>query len=127
MLALYFFGRTLTMLVGERRFLLVYFVGGILGNVLYMLLNISSVFPVIGASGAVYAVAGALVVMVPKVRVALWGIIPMPLWVFVIVFLVVLSLPPLIDIGIAWQAHIGGLVAGLVAGYIFRRRGRYYH
>jgi membrane associated rhomboid family serine protease len=124
MIALFFFGRTLVMLVGVSRFLLVYFIGGIAGNVLYLLLNMSSVFPLVGASGAIYAIAGVLVVMAPKMRVAVWGIIPMPLWVFVIVFLLLLSLPPFVAVNVAWQAHVGGLAVGLIAGYFFRRRMR---
>lgn len=127
MLALFYFGRMLTMIIGPNKFLLVYFVGGILGNLLFLLLNISSLSLLIGASGAVYAVAGALVVLAPNVRIAFWGIIPMPLWVYVLIFLVLLSLPPFVAIGIAWQAHMGGLVTGLVAGYIYRRSGRYYY
>lgn len=125
MLALYFLGRTLTMLVGANKFLLVYFVGGIIANILYLLLNMSSIIPLVGASGAIYAVAGALVVMVPNMRVALWGIIPMPLWVFVVVFLVLLSLPPLVATDVAWQAHMGGLLVGLIAGYFFRKGMRF--
>jgi len=125
MIALFFFGRTLAILVGVNRFLLVYFIGGIAGNVLYLFLNMSSTFPLVGASGAVYAIAGVLVVMVPNMRVALWGIIPMPLWVFVIVFLLLLSLPPFVAVNVAWQAHLGGLAVGLIAGYFFRRKMRY--
>jgi membrane associated rhomboid family serine protease len=125
MVALYFFGSTLIRLVGSGRFLLVYFVGGIIGNVLYLLLNLSSIGILVGASGAVYAITGALVVMIPNMRVALWGIVPMPLWAFVIVFMILLSLPPFIDSNIAWQAHLGGLTVGLIAGFFFRRRIHY--
>jgi len=122
MIALFFFGRTLVTLVGSGRFLLVYFVGGIVGNLLFYILNLSSFAPLVGASGAVYAIAGTLVVMVPNIRVALWGIIPMPLWVFVIIFLLILSLPPFVAVDVAWQAHLGGLVVGLIAGYFFRKK-----
>lgn len=125
MFTLYFFGTFLARLVGDRRFLLLYFIGGLVGNVLFLLLNLSSFTPLVGASGAVYAIAGALVVMIPNMRVALWGIIPMPLWVFVIVFLGLLSLPPFVGTNIAWQAHIGGLAVGLIAGFFFQRRIRY--
>ncbi len=112
-------------MVGPNRFLLVYFIGGIIGNALFLLLNLNTISQVVGASGAVYAVAGALVVMVPNARIALWGIIPMRLWVFVAVFMVLLSVPPFAGSNIAWQAHIGGLAAGLAAGFIFRRRMRW--
>jgi membrane associated rhomboid family serine protease len=127
MIALFFFGRVLYQIVGQNRFLLVYFGGGILGNIVFMLLNATTGIPVVGASGAIYAIAGALVVIMPRVRVALWGVIPMPLWVFVIVFLGLLSLPPFAGGDIAWQAHMGGLAAGLIAGYLFKRRGRHFY
>jgi membrane associated rhomboid family serine protease len=123
MLVLFFFGRFLIMLVGQNRFLWVYFGGGILGNILYILLA-EPLSIAVGASGAVYALAGALVVMMPKLRVYLYFIVPLPLWFVVLVFFVLWSFIP--GLGIAWQAHIGGLIAGLIAGYFFRRRLRYY-
>jgi membrane associated rhomboid family serine protease len=121
MLTLFFFGRVLYQIVGQNKFLAVYFIGGILGNVAFMLFNMSSMSLVIGASGAVYAVAGALVVLMPNMRVMMWFIAPMPLWVVVLIFFVLWSFIP----GVAWQAHMGGLATGLVAGYIFRKSGRY--
>jgi membrane associated rhomboid family serine protease len=117
MITLYYFGRVLTQLVGQNKFLLLYFGGGILGNILYILLG-EPLSIAIGASGAVYAIAGALVVMMPTMRVAIWGILPMPLWLVIILFFILWSFVP----GIAWQAHVGGLVAGLIAGYFFRKR-----
>jgi membrane associated rhomboid family serine protease len=121
MIVLFFFGRALSNLVGHNKLLLVYFIGGIAGNALYLLLG-DSLSVAIGASGAVYAVAGALTVIAPKIRVLLYFIVPMPLWVVVLVFFVIWSFVP----GVAWQAHIGGLVVGLIAGYFYRKRGRYY-
>ncbi|MGD0794641.1 MAG: rhomboid family intramembrane serine protease [Dehalococcoidales bacterium] len=123
MLTLFFFGQALKQLVGPNRFLAVYFIGGIIGNIAFILLKISSHSVVIGASGAIYAVAGALVVLVPTMRVLMWFIAPMPLWIVVLLFFILWSFVP----GVAWQAHMGGLAAGLVAGYIFRRSGRYYY
>ena len=125
MLVLFFFGRALTMLVGENKFLLVYFVGGIFGNILYLLLS-EPLSIAVGASGAVYAIAGALVVMRPNTRVLLYFFIPMPLWLVVLVFFGIWSIPNFIP-GVAWQAHIGGLVVGLIAGFFFRRRERSYY
>ena len=125
MLVLFFFGRFLTMLVGQNRFLWVYFGGGIVGNILYLLLG-DSLSVAVGASGAVYAIAGALVVMMPNLRVYLYFIVPMPLWVVVLIFFAIWSIPGLMP-GIAWQAHLGGLIVGLVAGYIFRKRGGYFY
>jgi membrane associated rhomboid family serine protease len=123
MITLYFFGGFLSRLIGVKKFLLVYFAGGILGNIFYLFLAPSPFSIAIGASGAIFALAGVLVVMMPKLRVLLYFIIPLPLWVVVLVFFVIWSFLP----GIAWQAHLGGLVLGLVAGYIFRRRIRYFY
>jgi len=123
MITLYFFGSFLSRLIGVKKFLLVYFGGGILGNILYLLLAPSPFSIAIGASGAIFALAGALVVMMPNLRVLVYFIVPLPLWVVVLVFFVLWSFIP----GVAWQAHLGGLVLGLVAGYIFRRRERYFY
>lgn len=120
MLTLYFFGRYLSMMVGDTRFLTVYFLGGIIGNFFYILLEPSGP-TVIGASGAIFAVAGALTVMAPKLKVFVFPIpAPLPLWVAVIGGFVILSFFP----NVAWQAHLGGLVLGLVAGYFLRGRKR---
>jgi len=122
MIGLYFLGSFLIRAAGERSFLAVFFLGGLAGNILFALLaNPSSTG--IGASGAIYALGGALAVMVPRVPVLIIPIpVPMPLWVAILIFLLLSFLP-----GIAWQAHIGGLLLGLIAGLIFRRRRRVYY
>ena len=118
MLTLYFFGSYLIQLVGERKFWIVYFAGGILGGVFYLLLS-PPYSVAIGASGAIFAVAGALTVLIPRERVIIFPIpVPIPLWVAVIGGFLLLSLMP----GVARQAHLGGLLLGLIAGYFFRRR-----
>jgi membrane associated rhomboid family serine protease len=53
--------------------------------------------------------------------VRFYFLIPMPLWLVVLVFFVAWSFIP----GVAWQAHMGGLAVGLIAGFFFRRRIRY--
>ena len=122
MLTLYFFGRYLSILVGQRKFLLVYFGGGILGNILFILLA-PPLWVAIGASGAIFALGGALAMMRPKLRVFVFPIpVPLPLWLAVIGGFIIISLLP----HIAWQAHLGGLVFGLIAGYFFRKRERYF-
>jgi len=122
MLTLYFFGSYLCTLLGAKKFLIVYFCGGILGNILYLLLAPSPYSIAIGASGAIFALGGVLAVMRPRLRVFVIPIpAPLPLWVAVIGGFIILSFFP----NVAWQAHLGGLVLGLVAGYFFRRRERY--
>ena len=122
MLTLYFFGRYVYMLFGEGKFLIIYFVGGLLGGVCYLLMA-SPYSVAVGASGAIFAVAGALTVMRPKLTVFVFPIpVPIPLWVAVIGGFLILSFASLV----AWQAHLGGLVLGLIAGYFFKRRVRFY-
>lgn len=125
MITLFFFGSFLYRLIGRNKFLLVYFAGGILGNILFFLLPPSPSSIAIGASGAIFALAGVLVVLMPRLRVLLYFIVPLPLWVVVLVFFVIWSFIP--GLNIAWQAHLGGLILGLIAGFIFRRRGQYYY
>jgi membrane associated rhomboid family serine protease len=120
MITLYFFGNFLVGLVRERTFLLVYFLGGIIGNIFYAFV-LSSGVTVIGASGAIFAVGGALAVLRPRWTVYVFPIpAPIPLWVAVIGGFVLMSFISFV----AWQAHLGGLAFGLVMGYIFRRRER---
>jgi membrane associated rhomboid family serine protease len=80
MLVLYFFGGFLVSLVGARKFLLVYLLGGLAGNLVFALLA-SPYGGVVGASGAIFAVEGALVLMRPRLPVFVFPIpAPIPLW-----------------------------------------------
>lgn len=117
MISLYFLGRFFLGLVGTKGFLITYIGGGILGGILFLLL--ASPFNVgIGASGAIFALGGALAIIAPKVRVYLFLIpVPIPLWIAILIFLVLSFLPR-----IAWQAHLGGLIFGLIAGLYYRKR-----
>ncbi|MFH0941598.1 MAG: rhomboid family intramembrane serine protease [Chloroflexota bacterium] len=117
MFTFYFFGSNLLGMVGDRKFLLVYFGGGILGSIMFWWLA-PDFSTVVGASGAVFGVGGALAVLVPRSRVFIFPFpVPIPLWAAVIFGFLIISFNP----GVAWEAHLGGLVFGLVAGYYFRR------
>lgn len=127
MITLYFFGSFLNRLIGSGRFLLIYLGGGILGNVFFVLLgtmlNPDLAALAVGASGAVFALGGALTVMMPRLRVVIFPIpAPIPLWIAVIGGFIILSFLPYV----AWEAHLGGLLFGLIFGYIFKGKRRYY-
>ena len=116
MLWLYWYGTALVQLIGEVRFLILYFVGGLVGNALFVVIEPYGL--AVGASGAIFALGGALAVMRPKLKIVLFPIpIPMDLWIYVIVGFALMSFLP----GIGWQAHLGGLVTGLAFGWYFRR------
>ena len=122
MLTLFFFGMYLGRLVGEVRLLIVYFAGGLVGNAFYILFAYllgSPYMMAVGASGAIFALGGALTVLVPRTKVFVFPIpAPIPLWAAVIGGFLLISFWP----GIAWEAHLGGLVFGLAAGFYFRKR-----
>ena len=127
MFTLYFVGSYLCNMVGTARFLTVYFVGGIIGNFFYILFSLYTplgdpLATVIGASGAIFAVAGAFMMLAPKMKVMVIPIpVPMPLWVAIIGGFLLMSFFP----GVAWQAHLGGLLTGIIAGYILKKRRKY--
>jgi membrane associated rhomboid family serine protease len=120
MITLFFFGGFLIRLLGERNFLIVYFGGGIVGNILYLLLG--PYFSIaVGASGAVFAVGGALALLRPRLTVFIFPIpAPIPLWIAVVGGFLIMSFFP----NVAWQAHLGGLLFGLGMAYFFRKRAR---
>ena len=123
MLMLYIYGSYLANVINETRLLLLYFVGGLVGNALFLLIA-PPLAAAVGASGAIFALGGALAVLRPKIKVVLFPIpIPMDLWVYVLMSAVLLGVLPALSqfSTIGWQAHIGGLVTGLAAGWYFRR------
>lgn len=89
----------------------IYFLGGLSGGVFYILDSPFST--VIGASGAVFAVGGALMALQPNLKIKLFPTsVFLPFWVVITGLLFIISLFP----NIAWQAHLGGLLLGFIAG-----------
>lgn len=117
MITLYFFGTFLTNLVGDVKFLIVFLLGGIAGNLLFMAFPSNEFLVVVGASGAIFAVGGTLAVMRPRLPVFVFPIpVPIPLWVAILGgFALTFG-----GMSIAWEAHLGGLVFGILAGLYFR-------
>lgn len=121
MLTFYFFGSFLNRIAGVRDFLLTYFIGGICSGLVVLLLSAPQTVT-IGASGAIFALGGALAVITPNQKVFVFPIpVPMPLWVAILVGFLILIVVP----GISWQGHLGGLVFGLLAGWYMRRHLRH--
>ncbi len=127
MITLYFFGGFFNRLVGSRTFLLVYFGGGIVGGIFFILLTSNAL--AVGASGAVFALGAVMAVLVPRMRVVIFPIpAPIQLWMATIGIFVILTILPMLGVlpGIAWQAHLGGALTGLIAGYILKQRRHFY-
>jgi len=118
MISLFFLGGFFLRLVGEGDFLKVYFIGGLVGGLLYVLLG-PAMIPGVGASGAIFAIGGALAIMAPKLPVIVFPLpVPVPLWGAMTFFLLI----GFVISGIAWQAHLGGFLFGLAAGAYFNKR-----
>ena len=136
MLSLMFLGTFLERLIGSKRFLKLYLAAGLLGSILFILLFVLfqdprmillSVFAggakegivAVGASGAIFGIAGMLAVLTPKLPIYIMFIpIAMPMWFGVLLILIVLSLIP----GVANSAHLGGLIAGLIYAFYLKQK-----
>jgi membrane associated rhomboid family serine protease len=119
MFALLTFGTLLENIVGGRRFLMVFFAAGIVGNLGYMVTSGNPWVPAIGASGAVFGVIGMLTVLRPWLIVFVGGL-PMPLLVAAIVW-ALLDLSGLFaPSGVAHGTHLAGLLLGLAYGAFVR-------
>jgi membrane associated rhomboid family serine protease len=120
MLYLWIFGNNVEDRLGPVRFVVFYLVGGVLASLAHVLVDPASQLPMIGASGAIAAVLGAYFLLYPRANVVVL------IWFFFFVQLIrvpaviVLGVWFLFQIlgsggpGVAWMAHIGGFVVGLV-------------
>ncbi|CQR50790.1 MULTISPECIES: rhomboid family intramembrane serine protease [Haloferax] len=122
-IVLFFFGPLVERYVGSRKFAALFLVSGMLAGLAQIgsSLVLSPGIPsgVVGASGAIMAVLGVLTVLNPGLRIYLYFIIPVPLWLFTLGFAgisVFFFLSPGAGGGIAHFAHLIGLVIGLAYG-----------
>lgn len=116
---LVFLGLMLEERIGTSRFVSIFLIAGLAGGLIYGVANLGSSGLAVGASGAIFGVMGAMLVLFPQERMNLIiYFIPLrniPVWLMVLLFLVIqflLALSP--SSMIAWQAHIGGLAAGIL-------------
>jgi membrane associated rhomboid family serine protease len=125
MLALWVFGADTAEVLGTRRFVGLYAIGGILASLGHLLVQIitQSPSPALGASGSVMAIAVVFAVLFPTRRLYIRGIIPAPAPIAVggYVLLDVIGLVGPGD-GVAHGAHLGGALYGLGYGLLARRR-----
>jgi membrane associated rhomboid family serine protease len=135
MLFLWIFGNNVEDRLGHTKFIIFYLLCGVAATYSHALTDPSSLMPMIGASGAVSGVLGAYMVMFPHARVHTL--------IFLGIFVQVVKLPAIIVIGlwiviqflngmlskgiagqggVAWFAHIGGFLFGLIVIKIFLKR-----
>ncbi len=133
MLYLWIFGNNVEDEFGHLRFLFFYFICGIIAAYSHALIDPSSKVPMVGASGAVSGVLGAYFLLFPRAKIL--TLVPIGFFITTIripamvvlgfwvigQFMWVLSTPKSGGGGVAWFAHIGGFIAGMVLLRYFRR------
>jgi len=119
MLSLYFIGTVFEQLAGRTKYLVLYLVSGLAGNVLVFLLGPAYVVTV-GASTAIFGIFGALFVYVFRNRSAYPNQVLGQLAFWMALNLVI----TFTNSGISWQGHIGGLIGGIVTLELLTRFGR---
>ncbi|MBI3462320.1 MAG: rhomboid family intramembrane serine protease [Planctomycetes bacterium] len=119
MLFLWWFGHELEKLYGSREFLVFYLVAAVCSSLVWGLttwLQGAGLERMIGASGAVTAVAVLYTLWYPRQRVYLWGIVPMEMWVLMVIYLGA-DAYRLLSPGssrVAYLAHLAGAGYGLI-------------
>jgi membrane associated rhomboid family serine protease len=136
MLFLWIFGNNVEDSMGRIRFPVFYLLGGLCATAAQVLINPSSSTPTLGASGAIAAVLGGYALLYPHARVITL--------IFIIIFVTVIELPALLVLGgwfllqlasaasqpldtgggVAYFAHIGGFIFGLLTIRLFANRAR---
>ncbi|HZL55449.1 MAG TPA: rhomboid family intramembrane serine protease [Bryobacteraceae bacterium] len=141
MLFLWAFGKSLEDAMGHTKFLGFYFACGIVAGIVQVISNSDSRLPTVGASGAIAGVMGAYLITFPRARIKTL--------VFIFVFVTTVEIPALwlllywfvvqlfsgygsiasthvTDSGVAWFAHIGGFLTGMVLVRAIGTRQRYF-
>lgn len=136
MLFLWVFGDNVEATLGYGRYLLFYFGGGIAATLAHAIMNPYSTVPCVGASGAIAACLGAYLIMFPRSRVRVFFVLILSSFsVPAVLFLGFWILQQLMagvgamgmtadTAGVAYWAHIGGFVFGVVTGLFFRGKAR---
>lgn len=133
MLYLWIFGNNIEDAMGHGRFIFFYVLTGIAAALAHLLTNIYSAIPTVGASGAISGILGAYLLLYPRAQV----LVLVPLGFFTRLMYIpagfVLGFWFLLQIfnsavasgtggGVAWFAHIGGFIAGMLLVGVFKRR-----
>jgi membrane associated rhomboid family serine protease len=122
MLFLWIFGNNVEDRMGPVPYLFFYLFTGAVATAVFVALNVDAVVPLVGASGAIAGVMGAYIMWFPRARVlVLFGFFPLYLpAVFVLGLWFVMQFATNPNEAVAWQAHVGGFVAGALIAWLTR-------
>lgn len=135
MLYLWIFGDNVEDSMGPGRYITFYLTGGLVASLAHIMTNPTSQIPTVGASGAIAAVLGAYLVLYPQSKVLtivplgyfmrmtmIPAVVVLGFWFVLQLFSGVLSLGGPDVGGVAFWAHIGGFVAGVVLAKLFEKK-----
>ncbi len=137
MLYLYIFGDNVEDLLGRVRYILFYLMCGVISFLAQILFQSNSMVPNVGASGAIAGVLGAYFLLFPRARVLtlvplffLFPVVEIPAFFFLGFWFLIQFLSGAASYGkgsalaggVAWWAHIGGFLAGMLLLGLFRTR-----
>lgn len=139
MIFLYIFGDNIEHRMGHIRYFFFYIITGVIAGLIQFMISISSVIPIVGASGAISAVLGAYLVFFPNSKIVTvvpilfyFRIIRLPATVFIFVWFLIQFLGGISTSGktadtggVAFWAHIGGFAAGLLLARFFAKEMNY--
>ncbi|MCX8021535.1 MAG: rhomboid family intramembrane serine protease [Syntrophorhabdaceae bacterium] len=128
MLYLWIFGNNIEDSMGHKRFVLFYLLSGIVAALFQLLYDPLSDIPMVGASGAVSGILGSYLLLYPYARIKTV--------IFIFIFIKIVELPAVVLLtlwffmqvlfshteGVAWYAHIGGFVFGILTIKMFALR-----
>ncbi|SDH10522.1 Membrane associated serine protease, rhomboid family [Roseospirillum parvum] len=126
MLYLWVFGNNVEDSMGHGRFVVFYALCGVAAGLAHTALDVDSTVPMIGASGAVSGVLGAYILLYPRARVLFWAgflVLRLPAVVVLGVWFLMqfAGLGASVEGGgVAYGAHLGGFVAGMVLIGLFK-------
>jgi membrane associated rhomboid family serine protease len=137
---LYIFGDNVEDRMGKVRYLIFYLLCGVSAGLLQTYILPNSSIAVIGASGAIAGILGAYLILYPRSRIVslvpilfIFTLIEIPAVIFLLLWFVSQIFSGLASLnganggGVAWWAHIGGFLFGILSlGFFARRRSSYY-
>jgi membrane associated rhomboid family serine protease len=118
MLVLYFLGTMVEQRYGSLRYVVLYFAAGLIAAISQAVVSPDGLL--LGASGALAGVMAAFVRHFPHIRLYIWALIPMPAWLFIVLWLAYNLFGARVggNMGVAFVAHLAGFVSGMAISFI---------
>jgi len=135
---LWIFADNVEDILGHFNFLIFYIACGLAASFAHFIVNLNSAVPAVGASGAIAGVLGAYIVMFPRARVLtlvpifiFLEVVEIPAFVFLGIWFIYQFFLGMMSVGsygagVAFWAHIGGFIAGVLLLNIFLKKRHYY-